>query len=281
MRVVAIVVTHNRPDPLRATVSALAEQHPSIDGIVVVDGGTTDPVEALDVDGVPVAVVDAGGNVGYGAGLAIGMRYARDHFDPDYYWLSDDDSPVGTDSLQRMSEVLLGRSDVGIIGNRGGSYRRGIIRHNAPSPSAGEQVQACDFCLVDGAFLSRAAVEAVGYPREDLFMVHEDLEYTTRIAAAGLDVLVSPAVSSEPMYLGSAPEATATHWRKYYQSRNHLRMVLDRRSPWGVAGWFYREGAIVLSAVARRKQPWQQIRMVSRGALDALRGRMGRTVEPS
>ena len=44
---------------------------------------------------------------------------------------------------------------------------------------------AVDFCLVDGTLVKQKAVNAVGHPHEDFFMMLEDIEYTTRIRHAG------------------------------------------------------------------------------------------------
>lgn len=277
-RVVAVVVTRDRPAPLATTLRSLEEQGSPLERIVVVDSGsTTGHPDVGAVRNVPVDLVDAQDNVGYGAGLTMGMRAALSNSDPDYFWLLDDDSPLGEGSLQRAVRLLVANPGLDVLGNRGGYYRRGRVRHLSRE---GLQPLPVDFCLVDGALVSRNAVERVGFPRTDFFMMFEDIEYTTRIAAAGLRLAISSAVTSEPMHLGSSSAAHSSHWRKYYQARNHLRMVLDRRSIVGVFGWVLREMAMIVSAVRHRRDSAVQIRLIGLGAFDAVRGRMGRTIEP-
>lgn len=136
-------------------------------------------------------------------------------------------------------------------------------------------------CLLDGSLVTRLAVERCGVPRSDFFMMHEDLEYTTRIGAAGSNVMMSTHIATAPMYLGSGGGTSPRRWwRSYYQSRNHLRMVLDRRSLVGVAGWLVREGSIIAAGFRGGSGGLVKARLVLRAAIDAVRHRMGRTIEP-
>ena len=91
--------------------------------------------------------------------------------------------------------------------------------------------------------------------------------------------LVADAVRNTPLAMG-ATQAGPVFWRDYYQSRNHLRYVLDRHSVIGIVGWAIRETAIVGAGLRRGRPGLTKTRMVLRGARDAARNEMGRTVEP-
>lgn len=277
-RVAAVVVTRNRPEPLAATLASLEGQEPPLDRIVVVDSGSDDGPPSLGSGIVPVDVVDAGDNVGFGAALAVGMRHVGSDR-VDWIWLLDDDSPVAPGSLRRALDTVAAHPDVAVLANRGGFFRHGRIHHVG---ARGPVPFGVDFCLVDGTLVSRRVVEAVGVPRSDLFMMFEDFDYSTRVVAAGFEVAVSDAVRSTPMHLGSSASAapSLTRWRLYYQSRNHLRIMLERRSVVGVAGWALREAKILVFAARDRREPWHLARLLGRSVLDAVRGRMGRTIDP-
>jgi len=213
------------------------------------------------------AYVPAGANLGYGAGIALGMRYARREVGPASTWILDDDSAPDPSSLARM--LAASGDGVGVVAHRGGHLRMGRIRHTLAHLPPGTSRDA-DFTLVDGALVSAAVVDAIGGPREDLFMMLEDFEYTTRARNAGFRLVVVGGDGTQPLHLGSTAP-----WRHYYQTRNLLRIALDRRSPSLLFGWAVREAGILV-ALARSRQG-DKIRLRLRGTLDALRGRMGHT----
>ena len=274
--VAAIVVTHDRPDVLALTLDSLLAQTHAITKIFVVDSGsTTDGTARVLADRHDITLIAIDDNVGYGAALSEGIEHAHAQLLPDYYWLLDDDSPVAPESLARALALAASTERLGIMGNRGGRMRAGLPRWFGSSST---EPRDAHFCTVDGALLTREAVRVSGTPRRDFFMMHEDIEYTTRIHSCGLRVLVADRVASQPMHLGAATGAT-TFWRDYYQSRNHLRFALDRRSLSGVAGWAVREGTMIAFA-ARRGRGRPKARAILRGARDAIANNMGRTVEP-
>ena len=278
--VAAVIVTHDRREILRSTVHSLLAQSRPPDRIVVVDSGSPDGADDGVLELSPmidlVAVAD---NIGVAGGLAVGIRRAAETIDAAWSWLLDDDSPVGPESLERSLAAAAGIDDLGILGNRGGWFRRGRIAHRSGPPPAAPM--AVDFCLLDGALVASEAVRRCGVPREDFFMMHQDLEYPVRLGRAGFRVMISDAVSSTPAYLGSTPTAAPrSYWRSYYQSRNHLRWVLDDRSAVGVWGWFTREVKIAVAGFGRGGGGVRKVVLITRGAVDAVRGRMGRTIEP-
>lgn len=266
MNVVAIVVTYRRHEVLAETLRAVAQQSKEPVAIVVVDNDAPsgDMVRPI-VESIGGRYVAAPDNIGFGAALALGIRCAHDSFTPDAYWLLDDDSiPAPTSLALLVAELAEG---VGLVANRGGRVRCGRIRHTFGHLPAGER-RIADFTLVDGALLSASAVQKVGTPREDLFMMLEDFEFSTRVKAAGFELLVAGGDESEHRHLGSnAP------WRHYYQARNLLRIAVDRRSPSLLLGWAVREAA-TLFALMRSRQ-FKKLGLRARGARDAVLGRMG------
>ena len=136
--------------------------------------------------------------------------------------------------------------------------------------------EEADFALVDGAVITREATRRAGLPRRDLFMMMEDFDYTTRIVDSGLRVVVRPADDSHFGHMGSTGPTSA--WRGYYQSRNLLRIAVDRRKPGWIWGWLVREVGICGHHMFVGN--WSSIKLRLMGAFDGIRNRMGRTVEP-
>ena len=273
--VVTIVVTYRRRELLFQTLDAVAQQTTRPSAVIVVDNAADDSLAtALAAQHPDSIYLAAAGNLGPGGGFGFGLQRAESEIVADWYWLLDDDSPPALDALEQALDVARTRDEpIGAIGLRGGHVRRGRIRHDLPLGAVTSPERA-DFLLVDGSIVSAEAVRRAGYPRADFFIMMEDLEFSLRIGETGLPLYVRSADGSINLYQGSGAP-----WRGYYQSRNHLRMALERRSMRWVWGWLTREVAINLHHVRRGR--WSSIRFRLRGAADGMRNRMGRTVDPS
>jgi GT2 family glycosyltransferase len=286
-RVAAVVVTHNRSAVLGETLRALAAQSVPLERVIVVDNASRDDTQAMlrrDFPGVDVLAMPD--NVGFGAGLAVGMRRAVGE-NAAYCWLLDDDSRPDPTALAGLLAAARAQPGAGIVGYFGGASRWGVPRRTpfdgtAPDGTVldGLKIYRRDWCLVDGALVPRRTMEDVGYPRTDLFMMMEDIEYTGRISRTGADVLVLQPDLMTRAHLGSAgPTRAALPWREYYQTRNHLLIAVERRSPRELAGWALRQARFVL-ADATSRQGRRRIGFRLRGAAHGLRGVTGRSLEP-
>ena len=271
----AVVVTYRRPEVLKATLDAVLAQTTPPNKIIVVDNAAAE--RSSEVPGIvdmydeDVHYLPTPANLGYGAGLTIGMEYLHTTVDPAYYWLLDDDSPPGPATLAAKVAVMAASDGtVGVVAGQGGHVRFGRIRHDLRVVT---RTQEADFTLVDGSVISSAAVVAAGYPRTDLFMMLEDFEYTTRIASAGFRLLVLSDTGTTRFHLGSTMP-----WRGYYQARNMLRIALDRRSVSLLFGCMVREMGFGVSLL--RRKAWTALGFRTKGLAAAMMNRMGRTVDP-
>jgi rhamnopyranosyl-N-acetylglucosaminyl-diphospho-decaprenol beta-1,3/1,4-galactofuranosyltransferase len=284
LRVAAVVVTYNRSAVLGDTLRAARAQTRPPDHTYVIDNASSDDTAGVLRTQFPdVTHVRMPENLGPAGGHARGIEAARsDGFDA--FWLMDDDSPPAGDAL----EILLSAAEqsgrrAGIIGCRGGVVRFGRIRHVDDTRKlvhrrVTDDVFAVDFVLLDGSLVLRRVVDAIGFPPVDYFSMMEDVEYPLRIRRAGFDVLLMARDLVHRGHLGSAPGTGL--WRSYYQSRNHLRMALDFRSPALLLGWLARQGRFLVAAIHAPDRRWERIKLRLRGTSDALRGRMGRRVAP-
>lgn len=288
--VVAVVVTFNRRGRVGATLDAIRAQNPPPAAVVVVDNGSSDgTADHLREHHPDVVVLTLARNEGFGAGLARGIEHvAARGLDPDYYWLSDDDSTPPPDHLAGMvARAELLQPGLGVLGDEGyvtvwAVPRRPDDPRVAPSraPRLLDDTVRCDWTLVDGALVTREAVRRCGTFRDDLFMMCEDLDYTTRVSASGLTVAtrITPRTARDHLGTAGGDHAAARPWRCYYQTRNQLLIALDRRSPRLVAAWAWRTVRFLVASVIRRR--WAAVAMRLRGAADGLRGRTGITVSP-
>ena len=272
--VIAIIVTYRRVRLACATVQRVLDQTVTPASVVVVDNDDCEELKLRLAPETRVQYVGSSQNLGPGGGFALGLQTAGKFGPTSWYWLLDDDSPPALNSLELALDTAHSwHGNVGVVSTRGGRVRHGRIRHDYRAGVVSEPVKA-DFALVDGSVIKAEAVRRAGYPRSDFFIMMEDLEYTMRIAAAGFDVVIRPSDGSTNLYQGSGAP-----WRGYYQSRNHLRLAIERRSPAWVAGWAIRELGILCVHV--RHWRIDAIRYRARGAVDGVRGRMGVLVHPS
>lgn len=286
MRVALVVVTFNRSTVLAATLRAVERQTRAPDAIIIVDNDSHDDTLAmLGRDFPAVQALKAGGNVGVNAGLALGMKEAMRQ-DFDVCWLMDDDSKTPPDSLEELLAALETCPDLVGIGYQGGCIRLGSIRHLKTPEQVRRQrhlgggVYAVDFFIVDGGLITRRAIEAVGYPPEDYFMMIGDIEYPYRMTRAGLQLGVFERDRIDRGLLGAQGDGSGKPpWRAYYKARNQVRMAITYRSP-----------LLLIAALARiarlatkdtLKGHGARARALLKGTWDGLLGRMGRTVEPS
>lgn len=287
--VVAVVVTFNRRDALARTLAGVFSQNRKPDSVIVVDNNSGDGTQVMlrqrfhDAMCLPMSE-----NQGFAAGLAAGMARATD-LGADFCWLLDDDSVPKPQALARLLTVAGSAPDAGIVGLDGAMLFWGVpderpARLRPVETDGDSELFDCDYVLVDGALVRRSVIDDIGYPRQDFFMMLEDLEYTSRAVRSGWSVLVLKEDLIHRRHLGSGGaqmNGSAPPWRGYYQARNHVAIALEHRSPLEFAGAIYRQlRFIAATAVRGRDNRWLRSRLRCRGMWHGLRGRMGKTLDP-
>jgi rhamnopyranosyl-N-acetylglucosaminyl-diphospho-decaprenol beta-1,3/1,4-galactofuranosyltransferase len=284
MRVAAVIVTRNRSQVLAETLHAVVEQTRPPEAVYVVDNASDDDTEQVVRREFPqVVYLRQADNLGSSGGHAVGIRTALEN-GIDAFWLMDDDSHAHPDALESLLVAASAASPrTGMIGCRGGVVRFGRIRHLGPDGLARQSAAApgivhADFVMLDGSLVLRRAVDAIGLPPEHYFTMMEDIEYPLRMRKGGFEVLLLDRDLMQREHLGSVPGTSL--WRGYYQSRNHVRMALDFRSPTLLLGCLARQLRLLLAALLAPDRRWQRTRLRMRGVWDGFRGRMGRSLEP-
>jgi rhamnopyranosyl-N-acetylglucosaminyl-diphospho-decaprenol beta-1,3/1,4-galactofuranosyltransferase len=285
VQVAAVIVTFNRRDVLARTLASVVQQSRRPDLLVVVDNDGDDGTDAMLAAQHPeVDYLRMPENLGFAAGLTAGMEYTLNE-GVDFFWLLDDDSTPEPDCLERLLKVSARIEDCGVVGLSGGRLRHGVPDRRTPLPLVVDvfdgQLRVADFVLVDGALVRAAAARDAGFPRADFFMMMEDVEYTSRLKRHGWQILLLDADLLDRGHLGSgANTGSAPPWRGYYQSRNHLAVALQRRSLGEIWGWLVRQAKFSLGALLGSDRRLRRVYLRLLGGVDALRGRMGRTIEP-
>ena len=246
-RVVATLVTHNRPDDLRAAVAALRSQSVPLSAILVLDNASEVPAASI-LEEEDVIVIRSEENLGGAAGFARALQEALTLF-PDWIWIMDDDAVPATDALERLlapgfhedprvgalCSAVYEQEKLALVHRR--SYNRWLAMEK-PIPAQCYSTPACD--IETGSFvgfLARAAtVAAIGAPDASFFIAYDDTEYSLRIRRAGQRILLVPDSRIDHF---RKPEARMRRnpfgLRHYYNIRNRI-VVASRHCAWPALG---------------------------------------------
>jgi GT2 family glycosyltransferase len=286
-KIAAVIVAYNRGDLLPDRLNALSAQTTPIEHVVVVDNASRDGSADLVRTQYPdVTLVAMSENLGAAGGFEQGVARALS-LDPDFVWLFNDNDRASPDALTtllaRLARDPHGRVIVGSTAVAGDGIRRvgARWRHGLTTPPAADHADeeyAVDVTTFNGLLVPAEAFRAVGLPRGDFFMMWEEYEWCLRARDAGwrLAILEKPLVDVRS---GDAATFTYPPWRGYYQARNALVTVLERREAREVA-WYARRELKHLVAAASLGTPARRIGLRLRGVADGVRGRTGRLVDP-
>ena len=230
-KVAVVVVTYNRSEVIQKTLDCLQAQTYLISDIIVVDNNSSD----ITIEGLlerkkmdtRISIVTSSENIGYGAGLALGMNWGLENTAVDYMWLMDDDVSNIPETLGYLVEnsKKYHYDALGLMG-----YKLGLGTKTKVNPI--DHSADVDFMPVDHALFSVETIKKVGVPSNDFFMMCEDYEYCLRIKKAGLKLGVIGNHYVNRLAMGGGERfSRSTRWRGYYHSRNHL-LILKQYFSW-------------------------------------------------
>ncbi len=202
--VVAVVVTHHRPDELAKSLDAVTSQSRRPDHLIVVDNDFgNDPTERVRdlVVGQPIPTTYLGSrrNLGGAGGFALGMLHALS-LGTKWVWLADDDGrPQDAEvlstllacaqrhGLAEVSPMICDLADPERLAfplRRGLAWRRMVseLRTEANLPDLMPNIAH----LFNGALFRASTLDAVGVPDLRLFFRGDETELHRRLLRSGL-----------------------------------------------------------------------------------------------
>jgi GT2 family glycosyltransferase len=292
MKVGAVVLHYRFWPEVRSTLRALLAQTRLPDRLMVIDNRSNDgSVPRLREAFPEVEVLEARGNLGYGAGMNLGMKHLLD-CGMDAILLLTHECRLAPDALEALVSRLNERPTVGAVGpllayrseptvvfSAGGEIDRSIwrARHFHEPRLVAEWVgrPPRDAEWLDGAavLLRSDAVREAGLLDEDYFLYFEETEYLLKLRRLGWPVECVPAALAwqEP---GIRPT--------YLWFRNRLRFLARTAPKRHVLREAGRLGASVVrnSLVANRSLSRAQIRDRRRALIHFLTRRWGPDPKP-
>jgi GT2 family glycosyltransferase/glycosyltransferase involved in cell wall biosynthesis len=289
-RVVTVVVTFNGLADTLVCVESLLRTTYSRHAIVVVDNGSSGEAEAVQARfGAAVTTIEAGRNLGYGAGANLGIRWALDH-EADYVWVLNNDTVVPPETIGRLAGALEADPRIGIVSPQitapegaeapGGIWfaggvidlGRGETRHLVAPIAAGSGSVPSAFLTGCGLMIRAEVLRQVGLFWERLFLYWEDTDLGLRVQWAGWTTCVVADAWIHHAIHGS----TDTRVVAYYHFRNallvtwrHARRGTLARATAHLAGVVTRRWAS--AALRRRPAPLSETRGLAAGIATVVR----------
>ena len=237
--IVAVVVTYNRKELLKKVIASLRNQTIKVNGIIVVDNGTTDGTREWlgSEQGLSVIHQD---NVGGAGGFYRGIQEAM-HTTAEWIWCMDDDVFPNSDCLEQLLAHYTPDDNTGILCPKrlmnGKVFISETRRQNLTNPfkyifedcikaemlEKNETVEI-EGMAFEGPLIRREVVEQIGLPNKDLFILYDDTDYSYRAVLAGYKVkVVSSAVMNKYYHqstLTKEEERLKNKWKLKYHFRN-------------------------------------------------------------
>jgi rhamnosyltransferase len=291
-RTAAVIVTYNPGPNLKVNLAVLRRQ---VDELVIVDNGSVAAGQEMIVQAASSSgccTVFNGRNLGIGAALNMGMKFASDE-QCYLVLLLDQDSAVSDDYVRDIEASYLSA-----LADRVSSDRTvGMIvptyvdeRTGATMPLTSYPDGTVLSGMTSGSLIPMDTYKICGGFEEDFFIDYVDIEYCLRLQDRGFSIVQSQdAVLMHSLgtlrahRLGGVGFSSTNHSaaRRYYISRNrtalHLRYLLRRprwvgRDLWAMA---METGKIVLVEEDRGTKLWCTLR----GLFDGITGRSGYRAE--
>ena len=241
MKVLAVVVTHNREKLLSRCLDHLVDQKRQPDGVLVVNNGSTDGTENMLANrGIHCITQD---NVGSAGGWHRGIQAAIDgNFDA--VWLMDDDGYPDHSALEILLKNF--RDDISCVSSvviQEGTSERFVfpfpvldgsgmpvifsLKRKIPLLSDLKKIspQGCyDFAhFFNGALINISAVRSIGNVNRDYFIFGDEVDYFFRLKAWGRVLSVLDAFHFHPD-VSARPYSSL---KSYYYIKNTL--IIHRR----------------------------------------------------
>ena len=254
--IAAVVVTFNRRTLLTECLDALLCGTHQLDKIILIDNGSTDNTTALlqekgYLDNPQIDYIRLSENTGGAGGFYEGVKRGHEA-GYDWLWLMDDDAEPTKDALEKLSKHL-SEPDVSALANlkvdqsgkilsthlgfsdarKDFDFESAISRHVEDKAIKEFKTLEITFTSFVGLLVSRKAIDKIGFPKKELFIHFDDVEYCIRLISVGRILLVNDSIilhkdaafnkgSVEKKLLGKVFYRAAYEklWLGYYGTRN-------------------------------------------------------------
>lgn len=299
-----VVVTCNRKELLLHNLSQLLSQSMELNKIYIIDNASTDGTyEYLrEKDMLKHRIIEYvrldennGGAGGFYEGVKRGFEAGYD-----YVWLMDDDgAPYNKDTFQIIMEKakefkqkgkeLFVLNSLVVCEEEALSFGlgEGIINTRKEAiDKAKDGVIYSTLNPFNGTLITRELIAAAGYPNKEFFIKGDDADYMLRCKAAKAtlatvvdSIYFHPALPTvKRRFLGKERSIVdEAPWKEYYRTRNFTRIFMERKKYKALYKFMMKR---LMTVFVSKEYKFKKLRMVLKGFLDGLTGKMGKRVLP-
>ncbi len=264
--------------------------------VLVVDNGSLEHFKLpKKLRSKRVEVVRSQKNLGFTGGNNLGLWYAQENYDPDYFLLLNNDTVVDPHFLAHIHQAAKDHLDVGLIGSKIYFYKGHEFHKNSydkkelgnvlwfvggnidwPNLTAFhrgvdevdrghfDDSHQTDFVTGCSMLIPKSVFEKVGYLDKNYFLYLEDVDYSMRVKKAGYKLHVCTDSILWHKNAGSSG-GSGSDTQVYYQNRNRLYFALK-----------YTHWRIKLTAVRLGVQLLMGSRLERKAVIDLVLGNMGK-----
>ena len=246
--VAVLVVAYGSPELLRQALSSVADFE-----VVVVDNSSDGDVEEV-VRAAGGRYLDPGRNLGFGAGVNVGLADLADRVPDADVLVLNPDAVISAESVLALHDALLSEPRTAAVSPCLLDAQERSSRVTWPWPSPlGAFVEAVglgsrqrDVWLVGAVLLlRREAVTAIGGFDERFFLYAEETDWQRRAAAAGWSLSVAPDITAVHIGAATSSDPRARELLFYAGQETYVRKWFGR------GGWLLFRAASAVGAAAR------------------------------
>ena len=285
--VCAVIVTFH---PHARDFQNLGKVRSQVGKLVVVDNGspeqTRETLRSYSRE-LNFELVENGSNLGIGAALNIGVKWAQAN-GAKWVALFDQDSTVTEGFIDWMLvdfDYFQTQRNIMLLVPRYKDPQSGVERVCGLDADGGPFVT-----ITSGSLLPVTAFESCGYFNEDLFIYTVDDEYSLRLRSQGYSIALSP--HAVLLHRSGSPSCFKIFGKAWFQTTNYkpgVRYYISRNRIWmafryGARYPRWARGALRASLIdlfrltIAEEYRWSKVKMVFLGFRDGMLGRMGKTV---
>lgn len=180
-------------------------------------------------------------NIGFSGGNNKGIIYAKEHYNPDFYMLLNNDTVIEKNTISVLQDIYEKNNNIGIATcqinyfshpeivwfgggkfdfNTGIADMPGLGKHERYHEKGQREITFATGCLF---FISKDVIENAGLLDESFFLYSEDAEYCCRLIKLGYKILYT--TDTKIYHKVSASTGTYSRLQQYYMFRNNCYMI--------------------------------------------------------